>query len=115
MASFKKSDLSSFQARTRIAVIFVTVCFVILLSRLVWLQLISHSKYSTLAENNRIAIVPAPAMRGLLIDRNGIVIGRNYSALTLDVNVSEISGNVDKLIDDLSEIISISPRDRRKL
>jgi penicillin-binding protein 2 len=113
MSSFKKSDLSSFQARTRIAVIFVTVCFAILLSRLVWLQLISHSKYSTLAENNRIAIVPAPAMRGLLIDRNGIVIGRNYSALTLDVNVSEISGSVDILIDDLAEIISISPRDRR--
>jgi penicillin-binding protein 2 len=113
MASFKKTDLPSFQDRTRIAIIFVTVCFVLLLSRLVWLQIINHGKYSTLAENNRIAIVPAPAMRGLLIDRNGIVIGRNYSALTLDVNVSEIEGSVDKLIDDLSEIIAISPRDRR--
>ena len=113
MAPFKKSDLSSFQDRTRIAIIFVTVCFVLLLGRLVWLQIINHGKYSTLAENNRIAIVPAPAMRGLLIDRNGIVIGRNYSALTLDVNVSEIQGSVDKLIDDLSEIIAISPRDRR--
>ena len=113
MASFKKTDLPSFQDRTRIAIIFVTVCFVILLGRLVWLQIINHGKYSTLAENNRIAIVPAPAMRGLLIDRNGIVIGRNYSALTLDVNVSEIEGSVDKLIDDLSEIIAISPRDRR--
>lgn len=113
MASFKKSDLSSFQDRTRIAILFVTVCFVLLLSRLVWLQIINHGKYSTLAENNRIAIVPAPAMRGLLIDRNGIVIGRNYSALTLDVNVSEIESSVDKLIDDLSEIIAISPRDRR--
>jgi penicillin-binding protein 2 len=113
MASFKKSDLPSFQDRTRIAIIFVAVCFIILLGRLVWLQIINHGKYSTLAENNRIAIVPAPAMRGLLIDRNGIVIGRNYSALTLDVNVSEIEGSVDKLIDDLSEIIAISPRDRR--
>ena len=93
--------------------IFVTVCFLILLTRLVWLQLISHNKYSTLAENNRIAIVPAPANRGLLIDRNGVVIGRNYSALTLDVNVSEIQGSVDQLINDLSEIILISPRDRR--
>ena len=93
--------------------IFVTVCFLILLTRLVWLQLISHNKYSTLAENNRIAIVPAPANRGLLIDRNGVVIGRNYSALTLDVNVSEIQGSVDQLINDLSEIILISQRDRR--
>ncbi|MDZ4058053.1 MAG: penicillin-binding transpeptidase domain-containing protein, partial [Polynucleobacter sp.] len=44
---------------------------------------------------------------------NGIVIGRYYSALTLDVNVSEIEGSVDQLIDELSEIILISPRDRR--
>ncbi|MDZ4057349.1 MAG: penicillin-binding protein 2, partial [Polynucleobacter sp.] len=79
MASFKKTDLYSFQDRVQVAVIFVTICFLILLARLVWLQVISHNKYSTLAENNRIAIVPAPANRGLLIDRNGIVIGRNYS------------------------------------
>jgi len=113
MGSLKKPDLHSFQERARIAIIFVTVCFVVLIGRLIWLQIISHNKYDTLAENNRIAIVPAPAMRGLLIDRNGIVIGRNYSALTLDINVGEIVGNVDKLIDDLSEIIAISPRDRR--
>lgn len=113
MGSLKKPDLYSFQERARIAIIFVMVCFAILVGRLIWLQIISHNKYDTLAENNRIAIVPAPAVRGLLIDRNGIVIGRNYSALTLDINVGEIEGNVDKLIDDLSEIIAISPRDRR--
>jgi len=57
--------------------------------------------------------VPAPANRGLIIDRNGIVIGRNYSALTLDINAEEVKGNVDQLINELSEIIDISPRDRR--
>lgn len=113
MVSFKKPDLDSFQERIRIATIFVTICFLILITRLVWLQLVSHGKYSVLAENNRIAIVPAPANRGLLIDRNGIVIGRNYSALTLDINAEEIKGNVDELIDELSEIVLISPRDRR--
>jgi penicillin-binding protein 2 len=113
MVSFKKPDLDSFQERIRIATIFVSICFLILITRLVWLQLVSHGKYSVLAENNRIAIVPAPANRGLLIDRNGIVIGRNYSALTLDINAEEVKGNVDELIDQLSEIVLISPRDRR--
>jgi penicillin-binding protein 2 len=74
---------------------------------------VSHGKYALLAENNRIALVPAPANRGLLIDRNGIVIGRNYSALTLDVNAAEVKGSVDELIDELSQIVLISPRDRR--
>jgi penicillin-binding protein 2 len=113
MASFKKPDLDSFQERIHIATLFVTFCFLLLITRLVWLQLVSHGKYALLAESNRIALVPAPANRGLLIDRNGVVIGRNYSALTLDVNAEEIKGNVDQLINDLAEIIDISPRDRR--
>jgi penicillin-binding protein 2 len=113
MVSFKKPDLDSFQQRIHIATLFVTFCFLLLVTRLVWLQLVSHGKYALLAENNRIALVPAPANRGLLIDRNGIVIGRNYSALTLDVNAAEVKGNVDELIDELSQIVLISPRDRR--
>ena len=113
MVSFKKPDLDSFQERIHIATLFVTFCFLLLVTRLVWLQLVSHGKYALLAESNRIAIVPAPANRGLLIDRNGIVIGRNYSALTLEVNAEEVKGKVDQLINDLSEIIDISPRDRR--
>jgi penicillin-binding protein 2 len=113
MVSFKKPNLDSFQERIHIATLFVTFCFLLLITRLVWLQLVSHSKYSLLAESNRIALVPAPANRGLLIDRNGIVIGRNYSALTLDVNAEEVKGDVDELIDQLSQIVLISPRDRR--
>ncbi|MFZ4062644.1 MAG: penicillin-binding protein 2 [Polynucleobacter sp.] len=113
MVSFKKPDLDSFQERIHIATLFVTFCFILLVTRLVWLQLVSHGKYALQAENNRIALVPAPANRGLIIDRNGIVIGRNYSALTLDVNAEEVKGNVDDLIEDLSQIVLISPRDKR--
>ena len=97
MVSFKKPDLDSFQERIHIATLFVTFCFVLLATRLIWLQLVSHSKYALLAESNRIALVPAPANRGLIIDRNGIVIGRNYSALTLDVNAEEAKGKVDQV------------------
>ena len=113
MVSFKKPDLDSFQERIHISTLFVTFCFLLLITRLVWLQLVSHGKYALIAESNRIALVPAPANRGLLIDRNGIVIGRNYSALALDVNAEEVKGSVDQLINDLSEIIAISPRDSR--
>lgn len=113
MVSFKKPNLNTFQERINIATIFVTICFLLLVTRLAWLQLVSHNKYHLLAESNRIALVPAPANRGLIIDRNGVVIGRNYSALTLDVNAEEVKGNIDQLIDDLSQIVLISSRDRR--
>jgi len=113
MVSYKKPNLNSFQERIHIATLFVTFCFLLLVVRLAWLQLVSHNKYHLLAESNRIALVPAPANRGLIIDRNGTVIGRNYSALTLDVNAEEVKGNIDQLIDELSQIVLISPRDRR--
>ena len=113
MPSLKKPDLYSYHERVRIAILFVSICFGLLIVRLFWLQVISHNKYATLAESNRIAIVPVPANRGLLIDRNGVVIGRNYSALTLEVDASQIKGNPDLLIDELADIIHIGPRDRR--
>ena len=113
MVSFKKPDLDTFQERITVAIIFTTACFLLLAARLVWLQTVNHSKYSLLADSNRIALIPVPANRGLLIDRNGIVIGRNYSALTLDINAEEVAGSVDDLIDELSQIINISAKDRR--
>jgi|UniRef100_UPI004047906D penicillin-binding protein 2 len=113
MAYFKKPSLDIYQERIRIATIFVIFCFILLITRLVWLQLVGYGKYALQSDNNRIAIVPAPANRGLIIDRNGIVIGRNYSALTLEINAEEINQDVDKVIEDLSQIVSISPREKR--
>ena len=113
MAYFKKPSLDIYQERIRIATIFVIFCFILLITRLVWLQLVGYGKYALQSDNNRIAIVPAPANRGLIIDRNGVVIGRNYSALTLEINAEEINQDVDKVIDDLSQIVSISPREKR--
>ena len=113
MVSFKKPDLDSFQERIHIATLFVTFCFILLLTRLVWLQLVGYDKYALQADNNRITLVPAPANRGLIIDRNGMVIGRNYSALTLEINAEEIKEDVDKVIEDLSQLVSISARDKR--
>ena len=113
MAYFKKPSLDIYQERIRIATIFVIFCFILLITRLVWLQLVGYGKYALQSDNNRIAIVPAPANRGLIIDRNGVVIGRNYSALTLEINAEEINQDVDKVIEDLSQIVSISPREKR--
>ena len=113
MSSFKKPSLDSYQKRIHIATIFVTFCFLLLITRLVWLQLVGHGKYALQADNNRIAIVPTPANRGLIIDRSGIVIGRNYSALTLEINAEEVNADVDKVIEDLSQLVSISIREKR--
>ena len=115
MDRFKNTQptVKSFQDRLSVAMVFVLVCFGLLLLRFVWLQIITHNRHSLAAENNRIALVPVPASRGLIIDRNGIVIARNYSAYTLEINPSQIEGNVNDLLDELSSVVDIQPKDRK--
>ena len=55
----------------------------LLFARFLWLQIVQHDYYQTRAEDNRISLVPIVPNRGLIVDRNGAVLARNYSAYTL--------------------------------
>ncbi|MBU3600057.1 penicillin-binding protein 2 [Polynucleobacter sp. 30F-ANTBAC] len=115
MHRFNKPQPSvrSFQERLSVAMVFVLICFAILLARFVWLQVVTHHRHSVAAENNRIALIPIAANRGLITDRNGIVIARNYSAYTLEITPSLIEMDVNTLLDQLSEVVDIQAKDRR--
>ena len=89
--------------------IFVLFCFFLLLLRFVWLQIIRHSNYAAQADENRISIVPTMPARGVITDRNGVVLADNYSAYTLEITPAMIQGKVDEVIGELSELVEISP------
>ena len=108
-----QEGLDKFRRRLTFASGFVLFFFAILLARFIWLQVIQHEYYQTRAEDNRIALVPITPNRGLIVDRNGVVLARNYSAYTLEITPSKI-GDYDTTIDQLSEIVDIQPRDRRR-
>jgi penicillin-binding protein 2 len=55
-----------------------------------WLQVVRHDAYAAQAEDNRIAVVPIVPNRGLILDRNGVVLARNYSAYTLEITPSKV-------------------------
>ncbi|MEO7392099.1 MAG: penicillin-binding protein 2 [Ramlibacter sp.] len=109
-----EADLSRFRLRVLVASIVVLVAFVTLACRLVYLQVIRHQDLSEQAENNRTSIVPVVPNRGLILDRNGIVLATNYSAYTLEITPSRITTGLDKLIDDLGQVVEIQSRDRRR-
>ncbi|MHB1123839.1 MAG: penicillin-binding protein 2 [Ramlibacter sp.] len=109
-----EADLARFRVRVFVASLVVLIAFVLLASRLVWLQVVRHDDFSQQAESNRTAIVPVVPNRGLILDRNGIVLASNYSAYTLELSPARLRGHLDKTIDELSEVIEISPRDRRR-
>ena len=107
-------ELDYFRGRLVAAAFFVLVCFGLLGARLVYLQVYKHEDLSTQAEANRIAVLPVVPNRGLIVDRNGVVLATNYSAYTLEITPSRLSASLDATIDALAELVEITPRDRRR-
>src|SRR5690348_2448463 len=104
-------ELHQFQFRTGIAGAAVFVAFALLAARFLYLQVIQHDVYQAKAEDNRISIVPVTPNRGLIVDRNGVVIARNYSGYTLEIFPAKVK-NLEQTIDQLSELVDIQPRDK---
>ena len=105
-------EVYQFQLRIGIAGVAVVIAFLLLAARFVYLQVVQHDIYRAKAEDNRISIVPVPPNRGLIVDRNGLVLARNYSGYTLEIFPRRVR-SVEGSIDELSELIEITPRDRR--
>lgn len=106
-------EVFHFRRRLVIAGLLALAAFGGLLARFVYLQVFQHEHYRVLAESNRVAIVPIVPNRGIITDRNGIVLAQSYSAYTLELTPSKIR-NLDATIDELATIVDIQPRDRKR-
>ncbi|CAN5580703.1 penicillin-binding protein 2 [soil metagenome] len=107
------ADLARFKRRVIAICLVVLTAFGLLCARLVYLQVVRHEDLAEQAESNRTAIVPVVPNRGLVLDRNGVVLASNYSAYTLEITPSK-AGDVESTIDSLTQVVEISPRDRRR-
>ena len=116
MTEIKNNDREIHLFRMRVLALFalVVVCFALLVTRVVWLQVVKHKEYAALAEDNRIAIVPIVPNRGLIVDRNGVVLARNFSAYTLEITPSQLRNTMDSVIDELATLVAIEPKDRKR-
>lgn len=108
-----EADLSRFRARVLVVTVLILTCFFLLLVRLVYLQVARYADLNEQAENNRTTIVPMVPNRGLILDRNGIVLATNYSGYSLEITPSRVD-NLEQTIDELSLLLEITPRDRRR-
>ena len=106
-------ELRRFRFRIFAAAGFVLFAFGLLTARLIFLQVIKHEELSTRAEANRITVVPIVPNRGLIVDRNGVVLASNYSAFTLEITPSRVA-NLEQTIHALSQVIEVGSRDRRR-
>ena len=108
-----EADLARFRSRIFVLSLVVLLCFALLIARLLYLQIWRHDDLRAQAENNRTSIVPIVPNRGLILDRNGVVLASNYSAYTLEITPSK-SGPLEEVLDGLAGVLEITPRDRRR-
>ena len=106
-------ELDRFRRRLAILGVFVLLLFSLLFLRFFFLQIVRHGHYSTLAEANRISVLPIAPHRGIIVDRNGVMLAHNYSAYTLEITPSKVQ-DLGATIDSLATIVEITPRDRRR-
>ena len=116
MTEIKNTERELQQFRVRISALggLVFVCFGLLLARFIWLQVIKYNDFAVKAEENRIAVVPIVPNRGLILDRNGVILARNYSAFTLEITPSKLNTTLDEAIDELSKLITVEVKDRKR-
>src|SRR5271154_4787784 len=116
MTEFKNTEQQLLRFRLRIgaASLFVFLCFGLLGLRFVYLQVWHYSKYSLQADENRISVAPIVPNRGIITDRNGVVLAKNYSAYTLEITPSKIDTTLDDEIDRIATVIPVDQRDRRR-
>ncbi|MBF6987760.1 penicillin-binding protein 2 [Cupriavidus sp. IK-TO18] len=107
-------EIGRFRIRVAAAALFTVICFGLLFARFLWLQWYKHDQYSAKAEDNRISVAPIEPNRGIIMDRNGIVLARNYSAYTLEITPSKLTDTLENTIESLSTLVEIQPRDRRR-
>jgi len=85
----------------------------LLIARLAYLQVVRHADFQAQAEDNRIALVPVPPTRGLILDRNGLLMAENIAYYTLELAPSRFS-RIEQTVADLAGLVEITPRDVRR-
>jgi penicillin-binding protein 2 len=102
-----------FMHRSIQALVFAALLIGILVGRLIYLQVLAHEHFITLSDDNRIKILPLPPNRGLIFDRNGLILADNLPSYRLEVTPEQVH-DMDLTLDRLSELVNIRDVDRER-
>jgi len=107
------SETRLYTRRAIVSLVFILVLLSLLVTRLVFLQIIDHQHYTTLSNDNRVKLVPVGPTRGLIYDRNGIVLAENLPAYRLEIIPEQVE-DMDKLLQQLHDLINIREQDLKQ-
>lgn len=96
-----------FKSRCLAALLLLFIFVFVLIGRLAYLQIKNHRFYSTLSQHNLLNIIPIQPNRGLIFDRNGVLLAKDIPTYTLTVTPNGTK-HLDEMIKRLSKIIPLS-------
>lgn len=106
-------EIHNFRRRLFFSLGFAGLLLLLLLARVFYLQVLQHEHFVALAESNRIHVVPIAPNRGVITDRNGVVLARNYAGYTLEISPENIA-DLDQTLAEIGKLVEIKPKDLRR-
>ncbi len=100
-------EAAIFRQRARVGFILVCLSFAVLTGRYIYLQVISHEEFTTRAENNRVKYRALAPNRGLIMDRNGVIVADNRPAYRLEM-VPEQVKDIDQVLTQLGQLMELT-------
>lgn len=117
MSNFDLKDLygetRTFSARALVFWIVLIFLALLLVARMFYLQVMQFERYTTLSNKNRVLLQPVPPNRGLIYDRNGLLLAENSASHSVTITKEQVT-DIEQTIALVSEIIPVSERDRIK-
>ena len=104
-------DARLVKRRVLVSAAVVLLLMSVLLARLYYLQVVQYEYHSTLAENNRIHVQPIPPTRGLIYDRNGVILADNRPSFSLTLT-RERAGDWQQVLDQVVEVLELGEEER---
>ncbi len=107
------AEANLFARRAFIALLGVFILSLILFNNIYELQVRSYEKYQTRSNSNRIKLLPVAPNRGLIYDRNGVLLAENKPVYSLEIIPEQVK-DLEKTVKVLSELLEISAENQRK-
>jgi penicillin-binding protein 2 len=104
------AEIRQYKARVVVLLVVMGVLIAGLLGRLIYLQVVQHKYYLTLSKQNLLSVAPVDPSRGLIYDRNGILLAANVPVFSLEITPDKVP-NLKQTLQNLSQLIQLSPAD----
>lgn len=106
----RQYELNIFRSRAVFAGVVCLFVMLLLVARLIYLQVVNHELFSTLSLNNRLQLKAVAPTRGLIYDRNGVVLAENRPMYLLEVTPEEVP-DMEATLAALKEVVNLRETD----